>query len=106
VSPRNNPRFTILLSLLWLRIVNVKMNIIKGLITIRDVEKGEPIKLIKPYEIKRTEYLEVKVIPEILKPEVDNSSKSDKESEEDNLLEESLINKESEEELSSNDLLN
>jgi len=82
------------------------MNIIKGLITIKDVEKREPIKLIKPYEIKRTEYLEVKVILEILKPEINNSSKSNKESEEDNLLEESLINKESEEELNSSDLLN
>jgi len=82
------------------------MNIIKGLITIRDVEKGEPIKFIKPYEIKRTEYLEVKVILEIPKPEVDNSSKSDKESEEDNFLEELLIDKENEEELNSNDLLN
>jgi len=82
------------------------MNIIKGLIIIRDIEKGEPIKFIKPYEIKRTEYLEVKIILEILKPEIDKSSKSDKESEEDNLLKKLLINKESEEELNSNDLLN
>jgi len=82
------------------------MNIIKGLITIKDVEKREPIKFIKPYEIKRTEYLKVKVILEILKLEVDNSSKNDKESEEDNLLEELLINKKSEEELSSNEILN
>ncbi len=82
------------------------MNIIKGLIIIKDIEKREPIKFIKPYEIKRTEYLEVKVILEILKPEINNSSKSDKESEEDNLLKELLINKESEEELNSSDLLN
>ncbi len=82
------------------------MNIIKGLITIRDVEKEESIKLIKPYKIKRTEYLKVKVILEILKPEIDNSSKSNKENKEDNLLKELLIDKESEEELNSSDLLN
>jgi len=82
------------------------MNIIKGLIIIRDIEKRELIKFIKLYEIKRTEYLEIKVILKILKPEINNSSKSNKESEEDNFLKKLLINKESKEELNSNDLLN
>ncbi len=48
----------------------------------------------------------MKVILEILKPEVNNSSKSNKESEEDNLLKELLINKESKKELNFNNLLN
>jgi hypothetical protein len=69
------------------------MNIIKGLITIKDVEKKEPIKFIKPYEIKRTEYLKVKIILEILKPEINNSNKSDKKNKEDKFLKELLINK-------------